>query len=503
MAKKKAKRFVTLEGSVDQLPSGRWRARLPRRLGRAALSRTFLTEQQAWDALQQEIEERDHPTPVPPPDPTVGEMVAAFVAAPHLSASTARTYRSSAARIPESLRSVPLSALTKEMVATWARQAVAGGLKPTSVDQSRRLLAAALNYYASGAGAVASSVAVWGRGTQAASAAKAARSHPILTWQTMRAISVWDPATSVSCTSNARVDASWRLFIETVLWGGLREGEALALTGADIDSRRPVLLVTRAAVASERRVGSPKTASSLRPVAIPVGVWRALQERAAALPPGALLFSGYRMPEEKAALVRQGKLRSRGGPDPIRADGRPLSKNAALRRWELIRGDVDAPERATIHSLRATAASVMLDAGATVLEVAQWLGHSEINTTIRHYAEIHSGEPAPWVALRGEVMSFAERLDRVHRLVTGTEEAATRATITIEIPPGMTADQVLESLGGLPEAVLTLGEDGTPSGVLAPRPEDLFWRPVGHVWVTSDSLPDEDEDGEEQETLME
>jgi hypothetical protein len=279
-----------------------------------------------------------------------------------------------------------------------------------------------------------------------------------------------------------------------IVWGGLREGEALGLTTAAIDTERPVLTVTQAATGRTRQVGPTKTSSSTRKVAVPVGVWRALQDHAAELPAGTLLFTDYRMTPEDRLAIKQGTKKSRLGRTPVAPDGRPLAGSAALKRWQKIRAQIDAPDDATIHSLRATAASVLLDAGASILEVAGWLGHASPETTLRHYARVAEwGEAAPWVALRGEAISFAARIDRVHRIVTGAAQAVDwhDDALTIHVPAGMTADEVLDSLGGWPEQIVLMGEDGEPLGV-APAPDVIrFGVPdphvtgsVGHEWVT-------------------
>nr|WP_275296183.1 tyrosine-type recombinase/integrase [Jiangella ureilytica] len=40
------------------------------------------------------------------------------------------------------------------------------------------------------------------------------------------------------------------------------------------------------------------------------------------------------------------------------------------------------------HNLRDTAASLAIDAGASVVAVAQMLGHEDAATTLRHYASL-------------------------------------------------------------------------------------------------------------------
>jgi site-specific recombinase XerD len=54
---------------------------------------------------------------------------------------------------------------------------------------------------------------------------------------------------------------------------------------------------------------------------------------------------------------------------------------------------VKAPGRATVHSLRHTFASWLLQHGADISEVQDMLGHTDISTT-RRYAHLSKGKTA-------------------------------------------------------------------------------------------------------------
>jgi site-specific recombinase XerD len=73
------------------------------------------------------------------------------------------------------------------------------------------------------------------------------------------------------------------------------------------------------------------------------------------------------------------------GPILLTSDGRPLSRRAG---WEVIvelAASVDI-EKCTPHTLRHTAATLALEAGAPVQDVQQLLGHRSIDTTLRYIA---------------------------------------------------------------------------------------------------------------------
>ena len=79
------------------------------------------------------------------------------------------------------------------------------------------------------------------------------------------------------------------------------------------------------------------------------------------------------------------------GPDTLlfsTSTGQPL-RNQNWRRDVLIptlaRTGV---KRITPHNLRDTAASIAIDAGASVIAVARMLAHEDAATTLRHYASL-------------------------------------------------------------------------------------------------------------------
>lgn len=153
-----------------------------------------------------------------------------------------------------------------------------------------------------------------------------------------------------------------RQLVRLLAYGGLRIGEAFALRWDDVG---PQTLTVRQSVsdrAGKIIVGPTKT-YAVRTVALPSSLAAALEERRGSGP----VFPG-----------------ARGG----------------YRRYRNYRRDVwDKATKATglvvtPHDLRATCASLLIDAGASVKDVQQHLGHQDVTTTMNLYARVRPGRSA-------------------------------------------------------------------------------------------------------------
>ncbi|MCZ6690928.1 MAG: tyrosine-type recombinase/integrase [Planctomycetota bacterium] len=112
------------------------------------------------------------------------------------------------------------------------------------------------------------------------------------------------------------------------------------------------------------------------------------------------------------------KITRADGTDPVftTSNGSPVAKGILSRMMETAKsrcGDIREEKRAkiTFHCLRHTAASLMVQAGVSIFEVAKILGHSTTAVTMR-YAHF-----APQAS-----MAAIDRLDSVIRGATGAEE---------------------------------------------------------------------------------
>lgn len=170
----------------------------------------------------------------------------------------------------------------------------------------------------------------------------------------------------------AAMPPRWALMVQLAVYCGLRFGEIAELRRGDVDLAAvlhtldddgapvtvpaPVVRVSRGVqwIKGRPAVSSTKTAAGVRTVAVPSGLVPAIAAHLdvyASPEPDGLLFTAARNPSAYVAhgTVSQAFQRAR------KAAGRP-----DLR----------------FHDLRHTGASMMSETGASVRELAAWLGHS-------------------------------------------------------------------------------------------------------------------------------
>jgi integrase len=156
----------------------------------------------------------------------------------------------------------------------------------------------------------------------------------------------------------------YRALLELLLAGGLRIGEALGLTAADLDARHSVIRV-------EYQLGRDgtrqplKTDESRRAIDIPPQLMRRLlklvDDRGARFTPGALVFgsrtgTGLERKVAREALKRAAKAAKLSEPQP------------------------------TLHDLRHSHASMLIAMDFSVVDVQRRLGHRKPDITLRIYA---------------------------------------------------------------------------------------------------------------------
>lgn len=151
--------------------------------------------------------------------------------------------------------------------------------------------------------------------------------------------------------------AHLRVLVLAAAWSGLRQGELLALTRADVDldAVPAVVRVRRSIRRSESgtiRTDLPKTAASIRTVSLPAPLVCAVAEH----------MSAYVGPEPDAPVFR-----TAAGTLPARSN-----LNTTFRR---ALATVGAPQ-VRFHDLRHVAQVYAAEAGATLPELMARLGHS-------------------------------------------------------------------------------------------------------------------------------
>ncbi len=155
----------------------------------------------------------------------------------------------------------------------------------------------------------------------------------------------------------AAMPARYRVLVLMAAWSGLRQGELLALTRADLDlDALPARVMVRKAVrrtdTGQVRVDVPKTASSVRTVTLPdplTGALRGHLEEFVALDREALVFA------------------TRTGTTPARSNLGATWRRACISAGvPLVR----------LHDLRHVAQVFAAEAGATLPELMARLGHA-------------------------------------------------------------------------------------------------------------------------------
>lgn len=202
-----------------------------------------------------------------------------------------------------------------------------------------------------------------------------------------------------------RLYALWLLLVSV----GLRRGEVLALAWGDIDLSRRQLRVRRnlQRIKKELVFGTPKTARSLRTVALPercvaaLRQHRALQraERAAAGP------DWEPLPHQPADLVF------------TTPTGRPTDPRSLNRMLVVLCRKANV-RSVRVHDLRHTCASLMLEQGVDARTIMETLGHSTITMTLDTYAHVME------TTLKAAAVCMDDALGWDDREGGGTEEYA-------------------------------------------------------------------------------
>jgi len=169
------------------------------------------------------------------------------------------------------------------------------------------------------------------------------------------------------------------VLVRLLAYGGLRVGEALALRWSDIDLPRGMLTVRQSVEDSTGplTIGPTKTYAT-RTITLPT----ALVADLARLETDGLVFAN-----RAGGYLRYGNWR--------RDCWNPAVKRSGVK--------------ARPHDLRATCASLLIDAGASVKDVQHHLGHQDELTTLRLYARVRPERSA----------DLAKRLDA---LIAETDE---------------------------------------------------------------------------------
>ncbi len=152
-----------------------------------------------------------------------------------------------------------------------------------------------------------------------------------------------------------------RVIFTTLFFTGLREGELLALTPADIDTEKGTLSVKHSyqRIDGHDVITPPKTPKSKRTISIPPFLADMLQE---------YIGSMY----------------------GIKKNNRIFQHTKHYLTKEMVRGCKESGvKKIRIHDLRHSHCALCFSLGFTPLEVAERLGHDDPKTTLRIYAHVY------------------------------------------------------------------------------------------------------------------
>ena len=173
-----------------------------------------------------------------------------------------------------------------------------------------------------------------------------------------------------------------RLLVRLLAYAGLRIGEALALEVDDVDVALRMVRIRRS-VDGTLEVGPTKTHAHRTVV----------------------------LPESLAAQLRA-HLEAQEGPLVF------PNRNGGYRRYRTFRRDTWDPAARSIglsvtpHDLRATCASLLIDAGASVKDVQAQLGHADVTTTLNLYARVRPGRSADLASRLDQLISSENESDQ-------------------------------------------------------------------------------------------
>lgn len=172
---------------------------------------------------------------------------------------------------------------------------------------------------------------------------------------------------------------------------GLRKGEALALRWSDIDLNRARLRVsgTLTRLDGQLLTTEPKTASSRRWLPLSLELLR--------------LLHGQRQAQEEDRR-RAANTWVQTGMVFTTARGEPMDPRNVLRAVTTAAKQIGL-EGVTVHTLRHSAATLMLESGVHLKGVSTLLGHADIRITAETYA--HLSDDAARSALTGLSQSLA------------------------------------------------------------------------------------------------
>lgn len=151
---------------------------------------------------------------------------------------------------------------------------------------------------------------------------------------------------------------------------GMRKGELLALRWQDIDLKKGEIDITR--TRGDQKITAPKTKSSIRKIQIDDATIE--------------LLNKHKMNDRKFLLSKGEKLKET---DLFATNryGDPISYCGITEQFRIFCNDNDLPY-ITLHGLRHTHATLLLEADANIKYISRRLGHKNIEITLNTYSHV-------------------------------------------------------------------------------------------------------------------
>jgi integrase len=364
MAKRRSGRRGNGEGSIYQLPDGRWRGSVFLGYRQGKPHRKYVTRRtraQAAAEIRHLLEAQRQGQLITTGSMTVGEWLATYlqqVARPKIRPRTFDRYALDIERhIVPAIGRHRLDKLRPAHLVELYNAKAAEGLSGASVRHMHAVIRRALN--------VAVKWQLIAVNPATLVDAPQARQHEITP------LSAAEARRLIRATEGDRMAARWLVGLAL----GLRQGEALGLWWDDIDPAAQVLRVRRA-LQRQRGAGlvftAPKTARSKRTIPLPDQLVRALEK--------------HKGQQEKERIAA-GPL-WQGSPcvftTPI---GTPVDPRGDYREFRKLLGRAGVSD-VRLHDLRHTAASLLLAQGVPARVVMEILGHSQIALTMNTYSHV-------------------------------------------------------------------------------------------------------------------
>ena len=256
---------------------------------------------------------------------------------------------------------IPIQALRTSDVEAWHAGLLAGGLAPRTIRDAHRLLVQALGD-AVKHGLVVKNVA-------------RLQSPPKIRHQEVEII----PADMITPMLEKLAGHIFYPLVVTALYTGLRRGEQLALTWADVDLDAKVLRVDRALDETKAGVAvkPPKTKAGRRSISLPDLVVDVLRDQKLQQMELRLFLRAGRLPTD--ALVFPG------------SEGRHRVPHTFSTTWGRVARRLGLP-KVSWHALRHTHASMLIAAKVDIATIAARLGHENVATTLSTYTHLFASD---------------------------------------------------------------------------------------------------------------